>query len=209
MQTMKNLGAILAVLLALALRPANPASLFSAFASNLGPQEEIRYTVVRHGTGYEERLYPSKNWVCTEQKGGYSNEDQVQVFLRLFGYLGGENSQNRHLKMGIPASIEYKITAEGKAFTACFFLEEKDQSNYPTPTNGEVTVISRPAMTVFTRKFGGYATTETTWLEEADSLRAVLKEAGEETRSDIMYWNAYNSPVKFWNRRNEVWLLKV
>ncbi|XP_068210083.1 heme-binding protein 2-like isoform X2 [Palaemon carinicauda] len=208
MALMKNLSVILVVLLALALSPVNPASLFSTFASNLGPQEEIKYTVLRRGSGYEERLYPSKNWLCTEQKGINGNEDQIQVFLRLFDYLGGENDQNRKLKMGIPASIEYKVRAEGKVYLACFFLEEKDQSDYPTPTNKDVFITRRPEMTVFTRKFGGYATTESTWMAEADSLRTLLKLAGENTQSDTMYWNAYNSPVKFWNRRNEVWLLK-
>lgn len=201
--------AVLVVVLSIwTYNPVQPASLFSAFSQSFGEQEEITYRIVREGNGYEERLYPSKNWLCTKQKGGYSDGDQISVFTRLFGYLEGDNDQKRHLKMGIPVSIEYEKKPTEEVFTACFFLEEKDQVNYPTPNNPEVTIVQRPELTIFTKRFGGYATSQSDWLNQADELKVILQKAGEQTRSDIMYWNAYNSPFKFWNRRNEVWLVK-
>lgn len=203
-----NLALLVALFTCIAYCPVQPAGLFNAFTSSFGTQEEAAYTLVRRGSGYEERRYPSKNWLCTTQTGGYSDEDQMSVFLRLFSYLGGDNNQSRKLDMAIPVSIEVEETADGEVVTACFFLEEKDQLNYPEPTNSEVMIIQRPEMTIYTREFGGYATSESTWKNEAASLKEVLNEAGEMTRSNIMYWNAYDAPFKFWNRRNEVWLVK-
>ncbi|KAK7082081.1 hypothetical protein SK128_022096 [Halocaridina rubra] len=199
---------VLALLAILTYNPVQPSSLFNVFTSSLGTQEEVAYKIVYEGEGFEERVYPSKKWLCTRQKGGYSEGDQMDVFLRLFSYLGGENSQKRRLNMAIPVSIEFQQTKDGEIFTACFFLEEKDQMNYPEPTNPAVRVVQRPEMTVFTRKFGGYANSESTWKTEAAELTNIVKTAGEKVKPNVMFWNAYDAPFKFWNRRNEVWLVK-
>jgi len=201
--------AMAAVMLAPLQQPAQAAGLLYAFSSSVGPQVEAQYDLVQRGDGFEERTYPSRKWACTVQQGGYTEGDQINVFLRLFAYLGGENDQGLRLDMPVPVSIEYHQNETETVFTACFFIQEEHQAQAPVPTNPMVQLKQRPEMTVFTRKFGGFATSESDWLSEASALRTLLTRAGKTVRADLMYWNAYDAPFKFWNRRNEVWLLKL
>ncbi|XP_045618242.1 heme-binding protein 1 [Procambarus clarkii] len=195
--------------LVVAFHQAAAANLFTAFTRSFGPQEEVTFTSARENTEFEERVYPAKKWACTEQVGGYSDGDQIDVFLRLFAYIGGENDRQEKLVMGIPVSIEYKVEGGQKVYTACFFIPEAAQDNPPAPTNAQVVITPRPEMTVYTRKFGGYATDEATWTTEAEALTALVTAAGNQINPNLIYWNAYDPPFKFWNRRNEVWLLKI
>merc|ERR1711879_484188 len=53
--------------------------------------ENAPYSVVNTYDGYEERFYPSKMWVCTRSgRGG---------FMKLFGYISGDNSGNQKKSM--------------------------------------------------------------------------------------------------------------
>jgi len=46
------------------------------------------------------------------------------------------------------------------------------------------------------------------WWGEHDTLMELLQEEGRGVEEDVFYENGYDSPMKFWNRRNEVWLVK-
>merc|ERR1719225_1886838 len=61
--------------------------------------------------------------------------------------------------------------------------------------------------TVYVHKFGGYAMSDSVNLREARKFAEVLKNAGEEVDTDLFYTAGYDSPMKFWNRRNEVMFL--
>ncbi len=50
--------------------------------------------------------------------------------------------------------------------------------------------------------------TETSWNTEANNLIGLVEDEGLEVEKDYYYTNGYDSPMKFLNRRNEVWLLK-
>ncbi|KAK8723739.1 hypothetical protein OTU49_011520 [Cherax quadricarinatus] len=210
---MRALKLVLVVGLSAAVLPLiDAASLLTAFTRSLGPQEEITFstvpsTDVSNGE-FEERVYPSKQWVCTKQNGGLTEGDQIQVFLKLFAYIDGANDQNKELVMGLPVSIEYSDVEGQKVYTACFFIPEADQAAPPAPTNSQVFLTTRPQMTVLTRQFGGYANDEPTWMTEVQALTKLVNEAGYQVNPNLIYWNAYDPPYKFWGRRNEVWLLK-
>ncbi|KAG0718470.1 Heme-binding protein 1 [Chionoecetes opilio] len=187
---------------------------FTAFSRGFEHQEEIQSTLLNTGHGWESREVPSKVWVCTRQHQAAHNAhpttaDQVMAFLRLFAYLNGRNNEDRNLPMGTPVSIEARTTDEGRVLSACFFLPQRIQSNPPTPRDPLVYLSHRPSVTIFTRRFGGFASNEDTWMAEAQALKQVLTAQGQQTRADIQYWNAYDPPYKFWNRRNEVWLVRA
>ncbi|XP_042872130.1 heme-binding protein 1-like isoform X2 [Penaeus japonicus] len=195
--------------LAALLQPTFAGSLIGAFSNSLGPEEIIEYEVVNEGDGFEERKIPSLNWACMEQQSSSSDADQMDVFFKLFGYLGGNNDQGARMNMAAPVSIEYLKNDTGVVLTGCFLVEKKHQTQPPVPTDSNIKIKVRPEMNVLTRKFGGYATSDSVWLRETAALKAILTVAGKAVRSDLMYWNAYDAPFKFWNRRNEVWLLEA
>lgn len=50
------------------------------------------------------------------------------------------------------------------------------------------------------------------WTEEFEALRELVKREGGNVAADIVedeyYTNGYDSPWKFYYRRNEVWIIK-
>lgn len=202
---------VLLVLAALA-STADAASIFDVFGSSVSSlvttQEEVPYTLIRKAQGYEERKYPAQKWVCKQHSGPLTAEAQQEAFLSLFDYLAGHNNHSLTLDMAIPASVEAPGSPDGRVFEACFYPGRAQQKDIPVPTIGDLYITLRPEMTLFTRRFGGYADTEEEWRTETNSLTKVLQKAGETTTSDKYFWNAYDSPIKFWSRRNEVWILK-
>ncbi|XP_037802472.1 heme-binding protein 1-like isoform X2 [Penaeus monodon] len=196
-------------ILATLLQPTLAGSLLGAFSNSLGPDEIIDYNVLQEGNGFEERKIPSLNWACVEQESDSSEADQMEVFFRLFGYLGGNNKEGVRMNMAAPVSIEYRKNGTDVVLSGCFLVEKKHQQQPPVPTDASIKIKVRPEMNVLTRKFGGYATSDSVWLRETAALKAILTRAGKEVRTDLMYWNAYDAPFKFWNRRNEVWLLEA
>merc|ERR1719210_1074404 len=83
-----------------------------------------------------------------------------------------------------------------------------DEDNTPQPTNPRVYIVNRPPMTVFTRRVGGYMNNND-WKEESETLDTMIENKGFQVKSDEFYANGYNSPMQFWNRRNEVWKVKI
>ena len=92
----------------------------------------------------------------------------------------------------------------------CFYLDKKHQANPPQPEEEEVKIVETKPMTVFVHIFGGYAMKDAVWIREAAKFEEKLKSDG---RNDEIEWSSYftagyDSPMKFWNRRNEVMFLK-
>lgn len=215
MMCTKMVMVVMVVMVVAILQPplTNTASIFTAFSRGFERQEEIQTTVLNQGSGWESREVPGKVWACTGQEAGnngrITTSDQLAAFLRLFGYLNGKNSLDQKLPMGKPVSIEVKTAADGsREVSACFSLPERIQADPPTPTDPLVFLSQRPTLTIYTTRFGGFASDEDEWMREAQELKRVLTAEGIETREDLQYWNAYDPPYKFWRRRNEVWLVK-
>merc|ERR1712165_449546 len=164
------------------------------------------YTVVATypvgSKSFEERNYEGgKNWACVN--GG------SRVFMTLFGYISGANVGNKEIAMTVPVSTTWTKQTDGTFNKEmCFYLSEKYQANPPQPTNSRVYIVNRPAMTVFTRRVGGYMNNND-WKEESETLDTMIETQNFQVRSDEFYANGYNSPMQFWNRRNEVWKVKV
>merc|ERR1711953_767025 len=47
------------------------------------------------------------------------------------------------------------------------------------------------------------------WFEEAKALDDMIATKGLQVNNEHFYANGYNSPMQFWNRRNEVWKVKL
>merc|ERR1739844_459277 len=86
----------------------------------------------------------------------------------------------------------------------CFYLPSKHQAHPPEPLGSVVTIRQFQERTVLVRQFGGYATKDWMWMKECSGFAAEL--SGEES-ADADFSQCitagYDSPMKFWNRRNE------
>merc|ERR1712192_3371 len=60
----------------------------------------------------------------------------------------------------------------------------------------------------YVHKFGGYALKDAKWMEESDKFKVLLSEEKVEDLDEIDFSKfliaGYDSPMKFWNRRNEI-----
>ena len=75
------------------------------------------------------------------------------MFQKLFAYISGSNSNNENIDMTTPVSTKWHQIDEntGNWDEECFFLNREHQSNPPEPTASDVYIVSRPAMTIYTR----------------------------------------------------------
>jgi len=110
--------------------------------------ETVPYTVVAtHKVGensFEERNYEGGlKWVCTKSKGNDNG-----MFQKLYQYIAGANSENENIDMTTPVSTKWDKTGSHEE---CFYLNKEHQLNPPKPTSPDVYIVTRPAMTIYTR----------------------------------------------------------
>merc|ERR1712228_350880 len=187
--------------------------------------EKVPYTTLKQFDGYEMRLYPSVKWACTELT--YEREDteeegevetdeavatlkalqehQTKMFMKLFRYISGVNKEQDEVAMTAPVLTSMKLL-EGNQITKemCFYIEKKHQANPPTPVDPDVKIITNKEFTVYVHTFGGYAMKDAVNIREAKKFAKVLEKAGKEVDTSVFYTAGYDSPMKFWNRRNEI-----
>merc|ERR1712114_40304 len=170
-------------------------NIFSALSGNdepgevNGDYEQVPYTTLKKFDGYEMRQYPSVKWVCTD------------VTYKM-------NKEEEEVEMTVPVLSRMKLQSEGMVNKQmCFYLNKKHQANPPTPTDPAVKIEQNKEFTVYVHNFGGYAMSDSVNLREARRFAEVLRNAGEEVDTDLFYTAGYDSPMKFWNRRNEVMYL--
>merc|ERR1712037_621116 len=186
--------------------------------------------------GYEMRQYPSVKWVCTDvtykmekedsvsrdtndfnlikmvqemmSGKGWKNKPENKMFMKLFRYISGVNKEQEEVEMTVPVLSRMKLLADGMVNKQmCFYLNKKHQANPPTPTDPAVKIEQNKEFTVNVHNFGGYAMSDSVNLREARRFAEVLRNTGEEVDTDLFYTAGYDSPMKFWNRRNEVMYL--
>jgi len=169
--------------------------------------ETVPYTVVAtHKVGensFEERNYEGGlKWVCTKSKGNDNG-----MFQKLYQYIAGANSENENIDMTTPVSTKWDKTGSHEE---CFYLNKEHQLNPPKPTSPDVYIVTRPAMTIYTRKITKHwwhHMTVEEWMKESADLDKMIKSLGFKVKSDEMYVNGYTSPMSF-NQRSELWKVK-
>merc|ERR1712045_941523 len=136
------------------------------------------------------------------------NRPQTKMFMKLFRYISGVNKEQDEVAMTAPVLTSMKLL-EGNQITKemCFYIEKKHQANPPTPVDPDVKIETNKEFTVYVHTFGGYAMKDAVNIREARKFAEVLDEAGEEVDKSVFYTAGYDSPMKFWNRRNEIMYL--
>merc|ERR1712203_181415 len=163
-----------------------------------GDYEQVPYEVLAKANGYEERKYPSVMYACTEMT--YDTPDDED---------SGEWSQE--IEMTVPVWSKMEVNEEDGKITKdmCFYITKEFQSNPPEPTDPDVKILKSKERVVFVKQFGGYAMQDSVWMKEAEKFRAELSERSNEVDLSYFWTAGYDSPMKFWNRRNEVAFQKI
>merc|ERR1711915_273898 len=186
--------------------------------------------------GYEERLYPSMKFACAEltypmevqgegeggeewglismikkmtNKRGWKKEPSSKMFMKLFRYISGINSEQEEIEMTVPVLTTMKEMGEGMMYKKmCFYLGRKHQANPPSPTEEGVMLEETKDMTVPVKTFVGYVMKDWAWMAECSAFQKELSISSPVSQDSLdlsqCLTAGYDSPMKFWNRRNEV-----
>jgi len=168
------------------------------------------YTVLETAADYQVRRYPSMKWATVTMT--RSPQTPNKSFMKLFGYISGANEDEAKISMTVPVSTKVTTLAEKdgpvQREEMGFYVPGSHQEAPPNP-KGEVTIVTRPEMTVFVRTFGGFAK-DKDWEEQREQLMASLRgrEDFDAVNTKEYFRQGFDAPFKFWNRKNEVFLVK-
>ncbi|KAM8844960.1 heme-binding protein 2 [Spinachia spinachia] len=151
---------------------------------------------------YEVRHYDSVNWVSTNETSFMMEAANVKAFRRLFAYIKENN-----VEMTTPVLLKISDNTpfwQSGTYTMSFLLPSKHQMNPPTPTDDKVYIEKIPDMKVYVQSYGGWMMS---WRDksQAATLSSALDLVGAEYKNTFHYAVGYNSPMKMFNRHNEVW----
>lgn len=146
------------------------------------------YNVVKQLNDVEMRYYPSATLVKTN--GGNS-------FGKLFQYISGNNKSSEKIAMTAPVYM-----SEDKSEMAFVMPLDVHQKGAPDPKGKNVSLEVTKPRYVAAIRYGGY-TNDTKEATHKKALLETLEANGIETIGDVEYLG-YDSPYKFYNRRNEV-----
>jgi len=164
------------------------------------------------------------NWACTKMT--YQMKDQEEswfsslfalfakrkpqnkMFRKLFRYISGANDQKEKIPMTSPVFNVMKPRANNMMTKVmCFYLDKAHQANPPKPTDPTVTIKRTKNFKVYVHTFGGYVMKDSVNVRKAKEFLKMLNNAGMEVNTSQFYTAGYDSPMKWWNRRNEVMYL--
>ena len=163
-------------------------------------------TVSKLRDDIEIRDYEESKWVSVELTN--RGESQKNSFWKLFKYISGENSKNE--KMDMTAPVLFKINSQNSFShdesigTMSFFMSPKIQ-DAPTPNDGMLKLQTLAPKKYAVISYRGYSNQEDQE-EHLKTLGAYLKSQNINFVRDYYFFAGYDSPFKFWNRHNEIWI---
>lgn len=145
------------------------------FTSRTG-YESATYKVVESDNSFEIREYPELTLAVTDTQLNANGNDGS--FMRLFGYISGENGAKEKIAMTTPVFMSH--TDEGEVAQMGFVLPaEVAESGAPSPTENAVRVQSRLGGRFAVIRFAGTINEQTVQKAESD-LRNWIQSKGLE-----------------------------
>lgn len=168
-----------------------------------------KYTVIETHTDYELREYVMSKWVSTNAKDISWKQSSYTLFMRLFHYIGGDNAKGEKVAMTAPVLMRI-IPGQGPAcendYTMSFFVDPS-AGQPPQPKDSTVKIIETKKQRVYVRSFGGYAMWSfKPWAAQARKLGQAIGDTSKYETS-YYYTAGYDSPMKLFNRHNEIWFI--
>lgn len=177
--------------------------------------EAPAYEVVRKGAGVELRRYApftvAKRKMAVETGETFSS---AEGFSSLAGYLFGDNTEGRKMKMTVPVEISYDREDSDSGPTMAFVLPSEDATaagGPPMPRDASVELAQVPTQLVAVAEFTGLATAREVERQQERLLKALdadgfLVPKVEGQYSVLQYNPPYTLP---WRRRNEIAIVVI
>ena len=180
--------------------------------------ESPPYTVTKDlNSGMEIRKYNATKWVSTQKTGikcMQMQDMQSDMFWKLYGYITGKNNQNKKIEMTAPVVSMLRNYADATIdansvcnFTMCFYVPLSDQANTPQPTASDVFLKQLTPVTVATIRYSWYPSMKDHMANRDKLIEKLGADAANYDTHNVVI-AGYDSPMKFWSRRNELWLVK-
>tara|TARA_B100001175_G_scaffold310858_1_gene314493 strand:+ start:358 stop:861 length:504 start_codon:yes stop_codon:yes gene_type:complete len=150
------------------------------------------YNLIKTYDDFEIRYYPSVAMVKTESSPGAE-----QNFRKLFQYISGSNESGLKIAMTTPVHME---KTEGKNKMA--FVLPSSLKSPPSPKNKNVEIVRSKEAYFAAIQYGGYSNISKVKFY-TDLLKKSLGQNGIKVNGSPIILG-YNSPYKFFNRRNEI-----
>jgi len=156
--------------------------------------ETQKYNLIDKSDDFEIRYYPKSIKARV-----ISTSDSNNNFRKLFSYISGNNKTNEKIAMTTPVYMNSDSNGNSKDFV---MPSEFNLSNIHKPNDKDVKIIESKAGYFATLKYGGYSNS---FKVEANTnkLYKILKGKNIDFIGEPSYVS-YNSPFKFFSRRNEI-----
>ena len=166
--------------------------------------------VSNYENNIEIREYKDSSWISTDMKAGSEAELSKKGFWTLFNYISGKNSKKEKIPMTVPVlkKINPKIafSDEDQVFSMSFYSGYKYQTESPPVAEDATVYFNKISSKKFaTISYSGYSNQKDKE-ENFRKLGNLLNEENIKFNNAQYYYAGYDSPYKFWNRHNEIWV---
>ncbi|XP_075059920.1 heme-binding protein 2-like [Mixophyes fleayi] len=185
---------------AAALAEGNSADGYPPFCGNY---ECPKYDVLKKYNTFELRRYYMSRWVTTQLETDMFGFGIMKSFKRLLNYINGQNDQGISMKMNVPVRVSVPLLDTTANATMSFFLPMA-LTNLPNPKDPSLFLESYPETHYYVKSFGGYAL-KSDYEKKSKALSEELQALGLSYDVNIGTAAAYNDPLTFFSRHNEVW----
>merc|ERR1719153_2066090 len=151
--------------------------------------------------------------VYVHRFGGYAMKDAVNIreaqkFAEVLDNDGVEVDKSFFYTAGYDSPMKFWSRSLPRCWTMMGWRWTSPSSTRPaTPVDPDVKIVTNKEFTVYVHRFGGYAMKDAVNIREAQKFAEVLDNVGVEVDKSFFYTAGYDSPMKFWNRRNEIMYL--
>lgn len=159
----------------------------------------------------EVREYEESKWASVSMMGMSYNFMVKKAYRSLASYFNGANTKDEKIKMTIPVVEKLNstvvFTETEPMGTMLFYLGYRFQKDVdaPKPREEKLSLVKLVSKKYAVIQYGGYSK-QSDQEEHLRKLGTYLTEKKMKYVTDYFFFAGYDSPLKFWNRHNEIWI---
>ncbi|XP_076863961.1 heme-binding protein 2 [Brachyhypopomus gauderio] len=173
-------------------------------------EEYLLYYPICSGNEYEVRYYKPSVWVSTKVQSYFTNFAVTKGILKLYAYMTGDNEAGVNIDITAPFIVKVNDTSclwKPCVYVISFLIPSAFQTNAPKPLDSTVSLQDSEMHGVdIVKSYSGQMVSVVS-KAQASHLKKLLNSVLASYNNEYHYNVAYDSPIKFKNRHNEVWYL--